>query len=245
MPMPRFGGVEPVILHTAPGPNTRSSSPPEPRIIRPPSPPIIEVPPRVVHRHGDPPRPPPVRPPQREHPIRPPPRRPSPSRPAPRRRSPRPVPEGFVTPAPPLNHPEKAGGGHDLDTLTGGNPKDSPKVRDNLVLCVYRNSKQTYDFRYVELRRDHKLSSSEKPNISDRELFRNMRNTYHTQLRGWPRRIFSFKALTTIKLLNVSNTIVHISVKQEVVLRANLVSSTATTNSSDPHKTTISSHCAS
>lgn len=139
---------------------------------------------------GGPPRGPPRRPPN-----------PSPS-PPPRRR----LPLGFVQPAPPLNHPEKVTG-HDLASLAQRpNPNSGQDVRDNLVLCVYRNSKKTFDYRLVELTSfGNRLDRRFKEHITDRHLFRNMRSRYEKQLRGWVRRLLSFKALTTVRLLQVSS----------------------------------------
>jgi hypothetical protein len=110
-----------------------------------------------------------------------------------------------VQPAPPLNHPEKVPG-HDLASLAQRpNPNAGEDVRNNLVICVYRNSKKTFDYRLVELLSGNRLDRRIRG--SDRNLFRTMRNKYENQLRGWIRRLLSFKALSTVRLLQVSNKV--------------------------------------
>jgi hypothetical protein len=118
---------------------------------------------------------------------------------------PRPVPPGFVQPAPPLMHPDKVPG-HDLASLAQRpSPNAGEDIRNNLVLCVYRNSKKSFDYRFVELMETgHRLDRRFK-SITDRQLFRSMRSKYQNELRGWVRRFLSFKALSTVRLLQVGN----------------------------------------
>lgn len=98
-------------------------------------------------------------------------------------------------------------GGHDLATLAGQpNPKDREKVRNSIVLCVYRHSKKAFDFRFVELRKSQgkRMDRDIIPPVSDLRLFKKMRKTYEKDLRGWIRRLLSFKHLSTVRLLQVS-----------------------------------------
>ena len=137
--------------------------------------------------------------------------RPTPLRPPP---APRPVPLGVVQPSPYLvssyqDPPESVpshGNGHDLATLAEQPfPNDREKVRNSIVLCVYRHSKKAFDFRFVELRKPsgQRMDRENKPVVTDLQLFRKMRSTYEKELRGWIRRFFSFKVLSTVRLLQV------------------------------------------
>jgi hypothetical protein len=119
---------------------------------------------------------------------------PSPERPV------RPVPPGFVQPAPLISRPDRLGG-HDLLGLASNpRPKSDPDIKGKVVLCLYHNSKRTFDYRTVQ------YISKQGQSIRDRELFYMMRNTYQYELRGWIRRWFSFKGLTTVRLLLVSES---------------------------------------
>jgi hypothetical protein len=169
---------------------------------------------RRTHGDGAPPPPPPYRLPiieeradhRQSHRAS---SRPTPLRPPP---PPRPVPPGVVHPSPYLvssyqDPPESApshGHGHDLATLAEQPfPKDREKVRNSIVLCVYRHSKKAFDFRFVELRKPPGHRMENKP-VTDLQLFKRMRRTYEKDLRGWIRRFFSFKVLSTVRLLQVS-----------------------------------------
>ena len=112
------------------------------------------------------------------------------------------VPPGFVQPAPYLPLSERLHS-HDLTGIAQGpDPKSDPKVRENLVLCVYRNSKKSFDYRFVKLISGH---GRKDVVVTDLSLFYNMRDVYENELRGWIRRFFSFKGLTTVRLLQVSH----------------------------------------
>jgi hypothetical protein len=169
----------------------RSDVPPGPPPTFGPTPIIIEDRPEYARRcHRDPPRR--SRP---EIPVEPP--RPPPAQPTVRR-----VPPGYVQPAPSLPPSERlygndlAGIAQDLDL------KSNPQIRENVVLCVYRNSKKSFDYRFIKLISGHGGTDIV---ITDRLLFHSMRSSYENELRGWIRRFFSFKGLTTVRLLLVSN----------------------------------------
>jgi hypothetical protein len=74
-----------------------------------------------------------------------------------------------------------------------------PVAHNNLVLCVYRNSKKGFDMCEV------KLAPHSSKALRDRHLFRRMRKQYEYNLRGWIRGLFSFKSITTVRLLQVNN----------------------------------------
>lgn len=141
------------------------------------------------------------------------------------------VPQGFVTPSPYLvssyQQPPDSGSGsghghgrtgdgsgggggrHDLATLAGQpDPKASEKVRSSIVICVYRRNRlKSFDYRMVQLR----SSTARRPDrggqgysyTQDLLLFQQMRRTYENEMRGWVRRLLSFKALSTVRLLQV------------------------------------------
>lgn len=158
-----------------------------PRPPRPPSP----IPVRIHRRNDSPPRYQNVhgRPPRRSGSRDSLPRSPSPERPV------RPVPPGFVQPVPLLSRPDRVGG-HDLLGLASNpRPKSDPDIQGKVVLCLYHNSRRSYDYRTVEY--IHKRGNP----IGDRALFHRMRNKYQYELRGWIRRWFSFKGLSTVRLL--------------------------------------------
>ncbi|CAL3972858.1 unnamed protein product [Diplocarpon coronariae] len=135
------------------------------------------------------------------------------------------VPPGFVTPSPYLvssyqrpagsapghgnvggGHGGGGGGGgrHDLATLAEQpDPKANQKVRNSIVLCVYRHSQKAFDYRFVPLRSstDHRLDRASQHFTTDLHVFQEMRRTYEKELRGRIRRFFSFKVPSTVRLL--------------------------------------------
>ncbi|KAI9051097.1 hypothetical protein LZ554_005201 [Drepanopeziza brunnea f. sp. 'monogermtubi'] len=136
--------------------------------------------------------------------------------------SPPTVPPGFVTPSPYLvssyQQPQDPGSGHghagggsggggnrhDLATLAEQpNPKANEKVRNSIVLCVYRHSQKAFDYRFVQLRSStgHRLDGEGQHYTTDLHVFRKMRRTYEKELRGSIRRFLSFKVLSTVRLL--------------------------------------------
>jgi hypothetical protein len=199
--------------HSGPPPSGPPSGPP-PSGRLPPRPPPSGPPPSGRL----PPRPPPSGPPPSGPPLpRPPPPagRPPASFIRPNRRRTRPT-EGpppaqrraavpatelpNVVPEAPLASSTNANRNPDLHALAqGGRDAKSPVVRDNLVLCVYRNSKKSFDTCEV------KLTPYSSKTLRDRHLFRRMRKHYEYNLRGWIRGLFSFKSITTVRLLQVNN----------------------------------------
>ncbi|KAJ5047481.1 uncharacterized protein L3040_003305 [Drepanopeziza brunnea f. sp. 'multigermtubi'] len=98
------------------------------------------------------------------------------------------------------------GGGnrHDLATLAEQpNPKANEKVRNSIVLCVYRHSQKAFDYRFVQLRSStgHRLDRGGQHYTTDLHVFQKMRRTYEKELRGSIRRFLSFKVLSTVRLL--------------------------------------------
>jgi hypothetical protein len=90
----------------------------------------------------------------------------------------------------------------DILTILQG-PRDAAndkEVRDHLVLCVYRNSRKSFMTYKLSL-----LSKSRHPTgyITDRPFFRRVYREYDFHLRGWFRRLFSFKTITTVRLMQV------------------------------------------
>jgi len=90
----------------------------------------------------------------------------------------------------------------DILALSQG-PRDAisnEEIRDHLVLCVYRNSRKSFVSYKLSL-----LSKSGHPTayITNRPFFRRVYRDYDFHLRGWFRRLFSFKTITTVRLVQV------------------------------------------
>jgi hypothetical protein len=91
----------------------------------------------------------------------------------------------------------------DILALSQG-PRDAAsdeEIRDHLVLCVYRNSRKSFATYKLSL-----LSKSGHPTayITNRPFFRRVYRDYDFHLRGWFRRLFSFKTITTVRLVQVN-----------------------------------------
>jgi hypothetical protein len=92
----------------------------------------------------------------------------------------------------------------DILTLSHG-PRDATsdeEIRHHLVLCVYRNSRKNFATYKLSL-----LSKSGNPTayITNRPFFRRVYRDYDFHLRGWFRRLFSFKTITTVRLVQVDH----------------------------------------
>lgn len=82
-----------------------------------------------------------------------------------------------------------------------------PYVRNTVIICIWRNSHKRFASTTVRLVKKEYLDSSVDLHYKhlrrDHVFVRDMVHKYKTQLRGRLRRIFSFKTVSTIRLLEV------------------------------------------